>query len=205
MAWKTMDVQEQKVRFVVAATRQEKSLTALCQEFGISRPTGCLWRKRYQEAGLAGIAERSRRPQQSPTRTPAEWEQRVAEVRQRYPDWGARKLQVLLARAGVELTRSTIHRILLRRDLVHDRARHSPATRRFERSAPNELWQMDFKSPKGWNAAVGPLSVLDDHSRYLLVLHAVWSTHAELVREQLETAFATARSLGHANPGQRLA
>jgi hypothetical protein len=47
---------------------------------------------------------------------------------------------------------------------------------------------MDFKSPKGWNAAAGPLSVLDDHSRYLLVLQAVWSTRAELVREQLERA-----------------
>jgi transposase-like protein len=77
MAWRTMDVEEQKVKFVVAATRREKSLTALCQEFGISRPTGCLWRKRYQEAGLAGIAERSRRPRQSPDRTSAELERRV--------------------------------------------------------------------------------------------------------------------------------
>jgi|SRR5580692_5528616 transposase len=103
MPWQTMDVEEQKVRFVVAATRREKSFTALCQEFGISRPTGCLWRKRYQEAGLAGIAERSRRPRQSPARTTAELEQRVVQMRQRYPDWGARKLQVLLAREKVEL------------------------------------------------------------------------------------------------------
>jgi hypothetical protein len=44
--------------------------------------------------------------------------------------------------------------------------------------------------PKGWNAAVGLLSVLDDHSRYLLGLQAVWSAHGEPVREQLETAFA---------------
>jgi transposase InsO family protein len=191
MAWKTMDVEEQKVKFVVAATRREKSFTALCQEFGISRPTGCLWRKRYEEAGLAGIAERSRRPRQSPTQTHAALEQCVVEMRQRYPDWGARKLQILLAREQVDLTRSTVHRILLRRGLVRDHDRHSQATTRFERSTPNELWQMDFKSPKGWNAAAGPLSVLDDHSRYLLVLHAVWSTHADLVREQLETAFAT--------------
>ena len=48
---------------------------------------------------------------------------------------------------------------------------------------------MDYKSPKGWNAAVGPLSVLDDHSRYLLVLQAVWSNHGAHVRERLETAF----------------
>jgi transposase InsO family protein len=189
MPWRTMDVKEQKVKFVVAATRREKSLTALCQEFGISRPTGYLWRKRYQEAGLAGIAERSRRPLESSERTSAELEQRVVEVRGRYPDWGARKLRVLLARERVQLTRSTIHRILLRHDLVRDHDRHPQAVQRFERSQPNELWQMDFKSPKGWNAAAGPLSVLDDHSRYLVVLQAVWTTHAELVREQLEIAF----------------
>src|ERR1700680_3598251 len=124
MPWMTIDVEEQKVKFVVAATRREKWLTALCQEFGISRPTGCLWRKRYQEAGLAGIAERSRRPQQSPTRTRTELEQCVVKVRQVYTDWGARKLQVLLAREQVELTRSTIHRVLLRHHLAPDRDRH---------------------------------------------------------------------------------
>src|ERR1700685_2672178 len=189
MSWKTMDVEEQKVRFVVAATRPGKSFTALCQEFGISRPTGCLWRKRYQELGLAGIAEHGLLPRQSPERTRPEMEQQVVEMRQRYPDGGARKLQLLLAREEVELTRSTIHRILVRHGLVRDHDRHAQATGRFERSAPNQLWQMDFKSPKGWNAAIGPLSVLDDHSRYLLVLQAVWSTRAELVREQLQTAF----------------
>jgi transposase InsO family protein len=189
MSWKTMDVQQQRVQFVVAASRREKSLTALCQEFGISRPTGMLWRERYQQAGLAGIAERSRRPRQSPRQTAAELEQRVVEVRQRYPDWGARKLQVVLARQRVVLTRSTIHRILLRHDLVRESDRHGQALQRFERDAPNQLWQMDFKSPKGWNAAVGPLSVLDDHSRYLVVLQAVWNTRVESVREQLERAF----------------
>jgi transposase InsO family protein len=189
MPWKTMEAEEQKVQFVVAASRREKSLTALCEEFGISRPTGYLWWRRYGEAGLAGIAERSRRPKQSPGRTAAEMEQRVVELRRRYPDWGARKLQVLLAREQRNLTRSTIHRILLRQDLVHDRERHRPALGRFQRGTPNELWQMDFKSPKGWNAAVGPLSVLDDCSRYLLVLQAVWTNHGELVREQLVSAF----------------
>jgi transposase InsO family protein len=191
MPWKTMDVQEQRVRFVVAASREQKSFTALCQEFGISRPTGMLWRQRYQQAGLSGIAVQSRRPHHSPSRTAGELEQRVVKMRQRYPDWGARKLQVLLAREGMELTRSTIHRILLRHDLVPESQRRRQALQRFERGAPNELWQMDFKSPKGWNAPIGPLSVLDDHSRYLLVLQAVWSTRAELVREQLEGAFAS--------------
>src|ERR1700752_2754390 len=108
MAWKTMDVDEQKVRFGVAAPRREKPLSGLCAEFGISRPTGYLWWRRDEEAGLAGVSGRSRRPKQSPGRTAAELELRVVELRQRYPDWGARKLQVVLARQQAELTRSTV-------------------------------------------------------------------------------------------------
>jgi transposase InsO family protein len=192
MPWKTMDVREQRVQFVVAAARREKSLTALCQEFGISRPTGLLWLNRYRQQGLLGLAERSRRPRHIPRLTPVELEELIVELRSRYPDWGARKLRVLLQRQGVLLTRSTIHRVLLRHHLVHPADQHEHAVERFERSQPNELWQMDFKGPKGWAAPIGPLSVIDDHSRYLLVLHATGSTRAELVREQLQTAFAHA-------------
>src|ERR1051326_6862409 len=189
MAWKTMDVQEQRVRFLVTAARREKPLAAVCRDFEISRPTGYLWLKRYEESGIAGIAERSRRPHHSPKRTLEELEQQVVEARKQYPDWGARKLKVVLARKSVELTASTIQRVLARHNLIREQDRHLPALQRFERSAPNELWQMDFKGRKHWNLEVGPLSVLDDHSRYVTVLQALESTRAELVREQLEQAF----------------
>jgi transposase InsO family protein len=189
MAWKAMDVREQRVQFVVTAARREKPLATLCQEFGISRPTGYLWLKRYEKSGIAGIAERSRRPRYSPERTAAKLEARVVEARKQYPDWGARKLQVVLAEQDVQLTASTIQRILGRHDLIREQDQHRPALQRFERSAPNELWQMDFKGRKHWNLEVGPLSVLDDHSRYLIVLQALTGTRAELVREQLEGAF----------------
>lgn len=190
MPWRTMDIQEQRVRFVIATASGEKPFAALCREFEISRPTGYLWLRRYQESGIAGIAERSRRPHASPRRIPLPWERQVLEVRRRYPDWGARKLRVVLAREKVELRRSTIHRILLRHHLVQPRECPRPASKRFERRAPNELWQMDFKGAKAWNPVIGPLSVLDDHSRYVTVLQALEGTRAELVREQLEAAFA---------------
>jgi transposase InsO family protein len=190
MAWNRVDVQEQRVRFVMAASRGEKTFRSLCQEFKVSRPTGYLWLQRYREQGLAGVAERSRRPQRSPRQTGEEWEQRVVELRQRYPDWGARKLQVLLARAGRSMPASTIHRILLRRGLVRLQDRHAAAVGRFERAQPNQLWQMDFKGSREWQTHVGPLSVLDDHSRYLIALRGTWTTQAEAVREHLESAFS---------------
>ncbi len=145
MPWRTMDVQQQRVEFVVAAKRGVQPFGTLCQEFEISRPTGYLWLRRYEQHGVAGIAERSRRPLVSPHRTASDLEQRVIEVRQRYPDWGARKLREILAREGIDLARNTIHRILLRHGLVQECDRHRQAPQRFEREQPNQLWQMDWE------------------------------------------------------------
>lgn len=189
MPWKKMDVQEQRVSFVVLANRREKRLSRLCQEFGISRPTGYLWLTRFREGGVSAIAERSRRPGSSPERTAPEIEAQVVALRQRYPDWGARKLQVLLRQDGVELASSTVHRILLRHGLIGEEERADVAPGRFERASPNELWQMDFKGPLCVAERVGPLSVLDDHSRYLLVLQKVADNRGEWVREHLQGAF----------------
>ena len=184
-----MDVQDQRVRFVVEALAGSKPVSQLCAEFGISRPTGYLWLERYRARGIAGIAERSRRPLHSPEKTSDALEEQVAVLRQCYPDWGARKIAVLLRRQGILLPSSTIHRILLRRGLVREVDRHRPAVHRFQREQPNELWQMDFKGPKNWPKSSTALSVIDDHSRYLIALEATARPEGTLVRGHLERAF----------------
>jgi transposase InsO family protein len=189
MAWRTSNVQEQRVKFVVMASRKERSLTELCAEFGISRPTGYSWLRRYQTDGIRGVQERSRRPHHSPERTSAAVEQRAVELRRERPDWGARKIQHLLQGEGISVPASTIHRIFLRNRLVRDCDRQPIAYQRFERAQPNQLWQMDFKGPKGWNQPLGPLSVLDDHSRYALALENTGSTQAHGVQAVLERVF----------------
>src|ERR1700730_4909021 len=118
MAWGSVDVEEQRMRFVVAVSRQEKPLQQLCHEFGISRPTGYQWWRRYQAGGYRAVVEKSRRPHHSPGRTSSVVEQRVVEMRRQRQDWGARKLQVLLQGEGIELPVITVHRILLRHGLV---------------------------------------------------------------------------------------
>jgi transposase InsO family protein len=189
MAWRTMEIADQRVRFVVAASRGEQSMIDLCREFDISRPTGYQWLKRYRASGVAGIRERSRRPQKSPTRTAAGIEQRIAELRRERPDWGARKLSWLLEQQGVAVPAATVHRVLLRLGLVRVEDRRSPALSRFEREEANQLWQMDFKSPKGWASSIGPLSVLDDATRYAVALENTGSSRGEVVRERLESKF----------------
>jgi transposase InsO family protein len=189
MGWRHVEVSSERVRFVQAAVLEERSFASLCTSFGISRPTGYLWLKRFREGGVAAIAEHSRRPARSPARLGSATEARVVSLRQRYPEWGARKLAVLLDREGLTVPRMTVHRVLERRGLLHPLDRHARATGRFERAEPNQLWQMDFKSPKGWGTHLGPLSVLDDHSRYAVVLEQLPSGRAEHVQQRLERAF----------------
>jgi transposase InsO family protein len=188
MPWKQMEVREQRVEFVVRALGGEP-LSPLCREFGVSRPTGYLWLARYREGGVAAMEERSRRPRRSPTQTAPALEARIVALRAVYPDWGARKLAVLLGRQGIELPSSTVHRVLLRHGLVRDEDRHRAAIKRFERAQPNELWQMDFKGPKNWPKSCTALSVIDDHSRYLIALQATARPEGALVRQHLQQAF----------------
>jgi len=189
MPFKQMQVREQRVEFVIRALRSSQPLSLLCQEFDISRPTGYKWIARYRAGGVDAIAECSRRPHRSPRQTAPELETKIIALRQVYPDWGARKLAVLLARQGIVLPSSTVHRVLLRHGLVRDEDRHAPATQRFERERPNELWQMDFKGPKNWPKACTALSVIDDHSRYVVALRATARPEGRLVQQHLIQAF----------------
>lgn len=55
-----------------------------CRRCGVSRPTLRKWRRRYQEAGVAGLSDRSRRPRTSPgRRVLAPLEQLIIKLRKR--------------------------------------------------------------------------------------------------------------------------
>ena len=180
MPWKRMGVDEQRMQFVIRAVSGKESLAALCREFGISRPTGYRWRRRYEQArSLTGLGEQSRRPHRSPART-AEWKQRSVVALREETGWGAKKLHVTLRdEQGLALAVRTIHRILERCGLVKEDA-HGPAPGRFERSAPNELWQMDSKGKYPLREGeCHPLAILDDHSRYAVGLYALGELRAE--------------------------
>jgi len=165
-------------------------MSALCREFEISRPTGYAWLARSRQCErLQELQEKSRRPHRSPRRTASGTEERVVQLRQQYPDWGARKLAKFLSDRGVQLPRITVHRILLRHGLVQQQDRHRSAVQRFQRAAPNELWQMDFKGMPPHRPGCTPLTVLDDCSRYLLGLFEQAGTRAALVQPNLQSVF----------------
>lgn len=190
MPWKSETVMDQRIEFIVRAKLKEGSFSELCREFEISRPTGYLWLKRYEEIGsIAGLQEKSRRPIKSPLKTEDELEELVVGFR-RKQGWGARKIQVLLAKEGHQLGAATIHRILVRKGLVMADAGDRKATKRFERNECNQMAQMDFKGEYQVREGKSyPLSFLDDHSRYALGLWPLDSTKAQGVHDALKSRF----------------
>lgn len=194
MPWKETTAMTQRGEFVERAQAEGANISALCREYGISRKTGYKWLKRARADGAAGMREQSRRPKRSPRQTDAEREGQVLGVRSAHPDWGGRKIRRVLQQAGMERVpaASTITRILHQHNQIdpQEALKHKPY-QRFERAQANELWQMDFK---GYFALEGggychPLTVLDDHSRFLLGLRACPNETAETVQRQLTGIF----------------
>lgn len=191
MPWRENKVEEQRVEFIVRAVKGESKIRALCQEYGISRPTGYRWIRRYYEAGgLAEVGEYSRRPKHSPKKTPLEIEKKVLELKEQY-GWGARKLHQKLNQMEIGISPITVHRILKRNGAIQKSEGVNSAKQRFEYEEPNELWQMDFKGQysvgeRGW---CYPLTILDDHSRYAVSLTVHRNTEGEKVWAVLERTF----------------
>jgi transposase InsO family protein len=193
MPWNPQDIMQLRLDFVSLALKREIPFSELCRRFGISRQTGYKILRRYELGGDQALADLSRRPLTSPRISAPELEQQVLQLRDAHPAWGARKLSRRLIDMGLaELAPSTVNSILHRHGRIGQKASaDATAWQRFERGEPNELWQMDFKGDFLIldQTRCFPLTVLDDHSRYNVVLHACGATDGNTVRAQLERAF----------------
>ncbi len=137
--------------------------------------------------------DRSRRPHHTPQRTPGVMEAAILGVREAHPTWSGYKIKANLKRKGWEglPAHSTITEILRRYGKIdpEESLKHRPQ-QRFEMEQPNQLWQMDFKGHFAINAGrCHPLTVLDDHSRFLLGLRACPDETHQTVTEQLSAIF----------------
>ncbi len=195
MPWMTRSIPSQRNEFLLLAAQTGLCFGDLCTRFGISRVTGYKWKRRWAAGGAEALADRGRRPRSSPGQTAATIAGEVIKLRTANPTWCGRKLRRRLLDLKVKAVpaASTCTAILRRAGMLS--AKPGGPTRpwqRFERAQPNELWQMDFKGhfPTQSGSRCHPLTVLDDHSRFNLVLEAKSNEQGPGVRETLTAAFA---------------
>ena len=200
MPWPEVTTMSARCEFIALANQPDANLSRLCQRFGISRTSAYKWLDRAAQAPASGeslgqaLADQSRRPHHSPTRTDPAVEAQVVQLRQQHPAWGGRKIASRLRALGSAPVPapSTVTSILRRHDLLEPHpARPHQAWQRFEHAAPNDLWQMDFKGDFALTGAgrCYPLTVLDDHARFALCLQACGDQQTQTVQQALTQVF----------------
>jgi putative transposase len=195
MPWKECKPMDERLKFVARCLDGE-SMSALCREFGISRPTGYKIFNRYKESGLEGLQDRTRRPYRHANRLPFQVERTILQLKREY-DWGAVKIRdkIICDYPMIKPpAKSTIHAILERHGLVKKRRRRryrAEGTPLSDAQNPNGLWCTDYKGEfmLGSRHYCYPLTITDYSSRYLLACEGLESTKSQFAFTVFERVF----------------
>jgi transposase InsO family protein len=188
----------ERLHFVTDWDRGLYSVTELCGRYGISRKTGYKWLARFDEGGRLGLHDRSRAPHHCPHRIGRAVAAVICAARRQHPSWGPAKLLAWLEprHPGLEWPAvSTAGDLLARRGLVKKRRRRRqwqhPGVVPALTTEPNDLWTADFKGHFRTRDTIYcyPLTVADQHTRYLLACHGLLSTKGVGVRPIFDRLF----------------
>ena len=138
---------------------------------GVGAGTGSNWHKQYRDGGVHGL---SRRASSIAVRKQCSaLEQKILDHRQEHPDHGVRRIRDELRRhdaveVSAEKVRQTVNEAGLGNPPPQPK-RRPPQIRRFERSLPNALWQIDiftFQLKRMYKVYL--IGIIDDHSRFMV-------------------------------------
>jgi len=166
----------------------------VARRYGVARQTVHGWLRRYASDGLAGLVDRSSKPDTCPHQISAVIEVRIVEMRKTHPGWGPRTIEYHLAREGVVPvpSRSSIYRALVRHGLIDPQRRRKRRSdyKRWERARPMELWQMDITGGVHLVDAseLKVVTGIDDHSRFCVSAKVVKRATAKPVCDALAEA-----------------
>lgn len=176
MPWSEESKQEQRRRLIRVLEQAGASVSEVARRFGVTRQTVYKFVERYRKEGLAGLGDRSRRPNRgAPLKK--KWLKRVLGLRSAFPTWGARKLRGKLRMKYPRVClpdERTLGRWLKQSGLTRRRThkRHREGLHAGTRPARcvNDVWTIDFKGCF-WTktgSRIDVLTVRDQRSRYLL-------------------------------------
>jgi transposase InsO family protein len=189
---------EERMRFVIGL-KEGESMASLCREFDISRKTGYKILQRYEQCGVEGLSDRTRRPFRYANQLPEQIEAAIVAARREKPSWGARKIRERLLRRLPHAVKvpacSTIHAVLDRHGLVTRprlrRGTRAQGTALSQGLSPNDLWCADYKGEflLGNKRYCYPLTVTDHASRFLLLCEALESNKEDSAFRAFERLF----------------
>lgn len=198
MPWTETCAMDQRMQFIGDWLSGCYSKSQLGRIYGVSRPTVDKWIARYGTEGPVGLEERSRAPHTHPNAVPVALAERIVAAKQAHQHWGPKKVMDWLRRHAPHEpwpADSTAGELLKRAGWVRPR-------RRRRRIAPNDgplahcralhqVWSVDFKGDYrlGNGRRCYPLTITDNHSRYLLACRALARPSGAAVQPWFEWVF----------------
>ena len=173
--------------------------TELAALYHISRKTLYKWVARWESGGRAALADRSRRPRQSPQTTPRAVREAICAARLSKPRWSPAQVLGWLRRRRPEVawpSRVTIAKIWRAAHLypppVSRPRSYRETTRPAPAQTPNAIWTVDFKGDfrLGDGHRCYPLTVRDLASRFTVRCTALATTDRRQTQREMERAFA---------------
>jgi transposase InsO family protein len=158
---------------------------------GVCSETIRKWMKDYTEGGVQGLCRKA--SSIAVRKQCSVLEEKIVARRRENPEHGVRRIRDDLRRhEGIEVSAETV------RSVVNDAGlgnappqprRRPPGVRRFERSCPNALWQIDiFTFHLKRMYPVYLIGILDDHSRYVVGWGLFRQQNTDAVLEVLKGA-----------------
>jgi len=165
--------------------------------FGVSHAAVQKYLGLYRRGGMDALKPRWEAKREArPAKRQGARRQAVVDARTEHPEWGTRRIRDVLARfEGLGVSETVVRRILHEEGLIDERTpaparSHSP--RRFERAAPNQLWQSDiFTFLLRKHERLYVAAFMDDHSRYLVAYALAHHQKSSLVLEAFERGVAS--------------
>lgn len=200
-----MNTDHTNLAIVKAIREQHLSVTDAAKRFNRSRQWIYTLLARYDAHGPAGVLPQPKTPRTNPTRVSEPVRTAIIALRRELTldgaDNGPDTIAYHLKQQGFHPpAESTIRRILTKEGLITPQPQKRPKSSylRFEAALPNECWQADATSVAlADGRRVDILDFLDDHSRYLLYIHAfgsVTGTHVTVAMTELIATFQAPQS-----------
>jgi transposase InsO family protein len=158
---------------------------------GVGPSTLAKWHKQYSESGVAGLCRRA--SSIAVRRQCTKLEEKILAHRREHPEHGVRRIRDELRREdGLSVSAEKVRGVVNAAGLGNPPPvphRRPPAVRRFERSLPNAMWQIDiftFQLKRLYRVYL--IGIIDDHSRFIVGWGLYRQQTAEAVLEVLKGA-----------------
>lgn len=110
---------KQRLKVVDWLRSHENDISLAARHFGLNRETVRIWRDKFNQVGMLALNDKSHKPKHLRQATTS-WQivDEIVKTRKEYPAWSKWKIQAMLKRKNMNVSVSTVGRILKRKGLI---------------------------------------------------------------------------------------